>query len=112
MNTYEIDDARELYRNHPVLSRATRILFALRDLADANSDGWCYWNAPSKAANKLMTLIVGARADFGRGVTEEGLKKAMTPIKAFLTRRDEVFKHERHLIDIIRDTQRTSQCSR
>jgi hypothetical protein len=90
MNTWEIDDARERWRNHPVLGPATRTLANLRDAADANSDGWCYWPKPARAARQLMELIEGdrtwqARTGERADATPERLRKACAPIKAFRT---------------------------
>ncbi len=91
MNTYDIDEKRETFASHPVLGPATRTLAALRDAADQNSDGWCYWPKPARAAAKLMELIEGdgtwayiqgPRAD----ATLAKLRAAYAPIKAFRTR--------------------------
>ncbi len=57
MNTWAIDEAAARYADHPVLGPATRTLAGLRDAADANSDGWCYWPKPARAAAALMELI-------------------------------------------------------
>lgn len=80
MNTWEIDNAIIRHRNHPVKGRAARILGQLRDLADRCSDGWCYWPKPSRSANRLVELL---KQD---DPTEADLKKALVPIKSFLTR--------------------------
>lgn len=105
MNEGDIDYAQERYARHPVLSRATRILNALKDLVNANSDGWAYWAYPVRAADKLMTLIESARdRSVADSMTEEDLKKAIVPLKTFLTRFDKSFIHDRHLMDVIRDT--------
>ena len=92
MNTWEITRAAEVYADHPLLGPATQTLAALRDATDANSDGWCYWPKPARAAAKLIELIERdgtatyafdrARAD----VSPEELKAALRPIKAFRTR--------------------------
>lgn len=96
MNVYEIDEAGRRYAQHPVLGPATRTLTALRDAADANSDGWAYWPKPARSAAKLMALIEGddhpegargARFDPDRAdVTPAMLRAALRPIKAFRTR--------------------------
>lgn len=91
MNTYEIDDARDRWRDHPILGPATQTLANLRDVANQNSDGWCYWPKPARAANKLMELIEGdgtwdARYGDRADLTKVGLKAAYRPIRAFLTR--------------------------
>ena len=91
MNTWEVDEARRMWQGHPVLSKATQLLADLRDIVDANSDGWHSWAAPCRAAKKLQELIQSARPACnntftGAEVTEAQLKKAITPIKSFYTR--------------------------
>lgn len=93
MNTYEIDEARARFRGHPVLGPATQTLANLRDVADANSDGWCYWPKPARSADKLMTLIENRLSAWRRCEDEPDtamltaeLRKAYSPIKAFRTR--------------------------
>lgn len=90
MNEYEIDEARERWRDHPVLGPATLTLESLRDAANANSDGWASWPKPARAAAKLMELIerdgttqymYGDRED----ATPELLRAALRPIKTFRT---------------------------
>lgn len=91
MNTFEIEDAVRRHAGHPVLSRASIILLGLSSLADACSDGWCYWRKPVLAARKLMELV-----EYGSKVepTRENFKKALVPIKAFLTRNAAVLRGE------------------
>src|SRR5579875_2136404 len=92
MNEAEIDEAASRYQAHPLLGPATRTLVAVRNAADANSDGWAYWPAPARAAAKLMQLIEGddprsAWWDRQRDdVTPERLRRAYVPLKAFRTR--------------------------
>lgn len=92
MNQSEIEEALARHRNHPVLSKATRLLYDLMDLANNISDGWCYWPKPCRAAKKLQEMIKNyenaKRASYPPVVepTEADLKKAVVPIKAFLTR--------------------------
>lgn len=92
MNEYEIEDCQRIYSGHPVLGPATRTLANLCNAANANSDGWCYWPKPARAAAKLMELIerdgtARYRFDDERAdATVAELRKAYTPIKAFRTR--------------------------
>lgn len=94
MNEHEIDDALRHWRDHDVLGPASQTLSNLRDVVNRNSDGWPYWNAPAKAATRLMQLIVGdphsrwGEDHFGErpDATEAALKAAYTPIRSFLTR--------------------------
>ena len=57
MNQSDIEIAVKQCVVHPVLGPATRFLKALMDSVNEQSDGWPYWRAPSKAAEKLMQLI-------------------------------------------------------
>lgn len=91
MNTWTIDEARARWRDHPVLGPATETLANLRDVADANSDGWAYWPKPARAAASLMELIEGDGTwDYRSGdrddATSAKLKAAYRPIRAFCTR--------------------------
>lgn len=92
MNSHEIARARQRYAEHPVLGPATATLANLEAAADANSDGWCYWPKPARAAARLMEMIErdgtsrwifdDERAD----ATAAELRKAYAPIKSFRTR--------------------------
>lgn len=97
MNGWEIDDAQHRFQDHPVLGPATRTLAALRDAANANSDGWAYWPKPARSAAKLMTLIQGdGTSQFRFGdrddATPAALRAALVPIKSFRTRSGLDFK--------------------
>jgi len=90
MNEWDIEDAQRRFRNHAALGPATQTLANLRNVVNANSDGWPYWSKPVRSAAKLMELIEGdgtnqARQDAEK-VTAAQVRKAYTPIKAFLTR--------------------------
>ena len=91
MNEYEIEEACERWRDHPVLGPASRTLRNLADCANRNSDGWAYWPKPCRAAARLMDLIEGdGTCIFLYGDREDAtakrLRAAYRPIKAFLTR--------------------------
>lgn len=92
MNEYEIEDALRLTAHFelPIARRGAEILSRLKDWTNNNSDGWPYWQKPSRAADKLMTAIHSATQASYRGddkdMTEAQLKAALTPIKSFLTR--------------------------
>ena len=98
MNTWDIDEAVLRYHADPVLGPATRMLAAVRDLADERSDGWCYWPKPVRACHQLITLVERAdqrwhaqtswrgSATAPAAVTMAEVKKALGPIKAFCTR--------------------------
>jgi hypothetical protein len=80
MNEWEIEEEMNRYQNHPVIGKATRFLRAFVNEVNAHSDGWPYWSRPLHAAERLMRLIKDGQA------TEQDLRKALTPIKAFMTR--------------------------
>ena len=92
MNEWEIADAAQRYRNHPLLGPATRTLVSLKDAANANSDGWAYWPKPARAAAQLQRLIVGDGTAYYRfdeeraDVTAAKLRAAYAPLRAFRTR--------------------------
>jgi hypothetical protein len=93
MNGYEIEEAAERFGAHPVLGPATLYLQTFKNEVNEHSDGWPYWSAPAKAADKLMNLIhSNLRAGMGaypnvEAPTLADVKKAIAPIKAFYTRR-------------------------
>jgi hypothetical protein len=95
MNEYEIDEALDQFEYDTVLSSACVTLSNLRDAVNANSDGWPYWQAPAKAASKLMTLIQEAQRQERNGarhqLTSDQVAKAMVPIKSFRTRQGLAF---------------------
>jgi hypothetical protein len=97
MNEYEIQEAMQILGGDPVLGKYVRFLDEFKNEVNSHSDGWPYWKAPAHAAGQLMTLIKAAMdmKRYGRTtsesapqqVTEQMLRKAMGPIKAFYTRR-------------------------
>lgn len=91
MNEWDVTEAMEQHRFHPILGPATETLYNLMRWSNTNSDGWAYWPKPCKAARKLQEFIQGdgswdARYGDRPDVTEAKLKAAYSPIKAFLTR--------------------------
>lgn len=97
MNTYDIERAAQDVRtihdpdSRAVMTKAIQLLRALVTLVDEVSDGWAYWRAPCRAARQLQELIQAGlptnRNNFTAPVTTTAqLRKAITPIKAFLTR--------------------------
>jgi hypothetical protein len=84
MNEYEIEDAARRWADHPVLGPATRTLTSLVEWTNRNSDGWCYWPKPGRAASRLCELVEAARR--GTIPTRPEVRKAYRPLKAFRTR--------------------------
>lgn len=90
MNEYEIEEtfARFNRGETPVLAEGATCLYRLMGWTNENSDGWPYWSKPSRAAQKLQTLLQSPDRFDPQDVTPAALKAACTPIKAFLTRQD------------------------
>jgi hypothetical protein len=76
----------------PNLVRSARIMAALVEFADNNSDGWAYWQAPRRASARLADVLGLSLNAYYRGaeiadITEADLRDLCKPIKAFLTKR-------------------------
>jgi hypothetical protein len=94
MNQWEIEMALQQHANHPILSKATKLLHDLMELTNSVSDGWHSWPKPCRAAKKLQEMIQnnrGRNSEFSN-LTEADLKKAIAPIKALLTREAKSFQ--------------------
>lgn len=96
MNEYEVDAALDWFdeEDQPNLIHAARVLYRLKEYVNRSSDGWPYWQAPQRAAQKLVALVHNGR-EVSRGtygtpddITERELKAAFTPLKSFLTRQN------------------------
>jgi hypothetical protein len=93
MNDYDLTSAEQRYSqgDTPNRLRLTRIVSALREWADQNSDGWAYWPKPVRAASKAIELIDSTTTPENQrrsreDITEVEMSRALSPIKAFLTR--------------------------
>lgn len=93
MNTYDIERAVRLYDPSVTPNRAylARVVSALEDYANENSDGWHMWPKPANACRKAFELLDGGTfPDEVRRMEEDAtdaeVKAALSPIKAFLTR--------------------------
>ena len=85
-NDYDIAQQYRRCVNSPNLLVAVQTVDRLRMWTNRNSDGWAYWPKPVRAARKAMELVdSGDHWDFD-DVTEAELKRALVPIKSFLTR--------------------------
>lgn len=84
-NDLDIEMAVRRYYGHQVLSKAARLLAAVAEDANNNSDGWHSWPLPCRACKQLITLIEAG--DTGNiPLMEHQFRKALAPIKAFYTR--------------------------
>lgn len=93
VNSMDVDSLRDAYgSNANNIGRAVRLLAAVRDHADENSDGWAYWRKPSHACNQLVELLrrcnVMPHAHWLAPAqpTDAELRKAVAPIKTFYTK--------------------------
>ena len=90
MNEWDIDDAARYFvvrrDEFPNLMRGAMVLHRLMVWTNNNSDGWPYWTKPGRASAKLQALVGDRRHRINGDITEQELRKALTPIKAFLTR--------------------------
>lgn len=88
MNEYEIEDAlrRVDPEETPNLAGAIVNLANLAAWTNANSDGWPYWSKPCRAAKSLQALIQGVDRYDPEDVLPTQVSKALSPVKAFLTR--------------------------
>lgn len=89
MNQYDIEEAMMSHHDCPNVRKGVRLLYNLMQAVNEQSDGWPYWQAPSKAAEKLMDLLrTAGNLNYGTHgkITDAQLKAAITPIKSMVTR--------------------------
>jgi hypothetical protein len=95
MNQYDIEEAVQRFANDPVLGKAARFMKDFMDEVNSHSDGWAYWQPPSRAAKQMMELLRrGEENQRNRytnapqaEITEKDFLRALAPIRAFYTRR-------------------------
>lgn len=99
-NEYDVDMfvSRHVDHNRPLadqdrpnLARAAANLARLMYWTNSVSDGWAYWSKPVRSADRLITLLEEADRTYRRGgeledITTAELRRALTPVKAMLTR--------------------------
>lgn len=89
-------DIENMARNNhacPNVRKGVRLLAALVEAVNRQSDGWSYWSPPSKAAEQLCQLLRTAGNvwyDTRGTITEAELRKAIAPIRAMA-------KHQKEL---------------
>lgn len=98
-NRMDIDRYLEEFSANPVLGPAARFLKAYQETIDSVSDGWPYWSAGTRPAGDLCKLLADAqlanlRHD-GIDATAADVAKAIRRVRAFMTRRADVFKGAR-----------------
>lgn len=92
MNEHEIDEAVAMHRGNTVVAKAARLLSEYRHIVNENSDGWSYWVAGTKPAEKLQQLIKSqdprGRSTRPPEIVMDDLREAMKPIYAFCKNRN------------------------
>jgi len=94
LNEYEAEDCHRIFTeatDTPNLAAGARIVVALIEWANSCSDGWTYWRKPRQAAAKLVEVLDDRRREYLKGhsildVSDEELRRALVPIKTFLTK--------------------------
>jgi hypothetical protein len=93
MNQAEIEWAARQNHDCPVVSKGVKLLYRLMESVNEQSDGWAYWHAPSKAAEKLVALLQSA-GNLSHGtigtITEADLRKALSPIRTMVTKQKKI----------------------
>lgn len=88
MNQFEIQWADSQTHACPNVRKGIRLLRILMESVDSQSDGWAYWAAPAKSAQKLVDLLKTAgNLSYGTSgtITADQLKAAITPIRRMVT---------------------------
>lgn len=84
MNQSEIEWAASRHHDCPNVRKGVKLLLRLVEAVNEQSDGWAYWHAPDKAAEKLMDLLrtTGNLQHGSHGtLTDAQLKAAISPIR-------------------------------
>lgn len=88
MNQSEIECAASAQHSCPNVRKGVKLLLKLMQSVNEQSDGWAYWPAASKSAEKLQELLKTAgNLEYGTHgkISAEALKKAITPIRSMVT---------------------------
>lgn len=89
MNQYEIEETASRPHDCPNVRKGVQLLLKLMQSVNEQSDGWAYWSAPSKSAEKLQELLKTAgnlhHGTHGK-ISAADLKKAVAPIRSMVTR--------------------------
>jgi hypothetical protein len=93
MNQSEIEWAARQTHECPNVRKGVNLLLRLMQAVNEQSDGWAYWPAPAKAAEKLTDLL-GTAGNLNHGthgtISTADLRKAITPIRTMVTRQQRI----------------------
>jgi hypothetical protein len=88
LNQHEIEIAASQQHSCENVRKGYQFLLKFVQAVNEQSDGWAYWSAPRKAANKLIELLDTAGKPFyptHGTVTPAQIKKAISPIRRMVT---------------------------
>jgi hypothetical protein len=89
MNQHDIELLAKNKHECPNVQKAVGLLYRLLLYVNQNSDGWAYWPIPSQASQPLQQLLKDRCGnlwyDTTGTITNEELKKAVSPIKRMAT---------------------------
>lgn len=83
MNQNEIEWMAQQSHECPNVSKGVNLLLRLMQAVNQQSDGWAYFRAPAKAAQKLIDLL--KTAGTCGTISAADLRKAITPIRTMVT---------------------------
>lgn len=92
MSDHEIWFAIERFdQTAPHRAHLARVIRNLAEWTDYNSDGWAYYAAPRRSAQKAIAAIASTTWEANQAqeridLTEPELRRALAPIKAYCTR--------------------------
>ena len=93
MNQYEIQWAAEAEHECPNVRKGVRLLLRLMEAVNSQSDGWAYWAPPINSARLLVELLKTAgnlQSGTHGKVSAADFKRAVSPIKAMVTRQKKI----------------------
>jgi hypothetical protein len=111
MNQSDIETAANNHHDCPNVRKGFRLLLLLMHEVNQQSDGWAYWSAPSKSAEKLMDLLRTAGNlwyDTHGKISDADFRKAITPIKTMVTKQKRIQKRYGNTFDFDVDAALTS----
>jgi hypothetical protein len=93
MNQGEIEWAAQQHHECPNVRKGVHLLLRLMQAVNDQSDGWAYWPAAGKSAEKLTDLLQGVgNLQYGTHgtISDADLRKAITPIRSMVTKQKKI----------------------
>lgn len=105
MNVFDLDEGRARFTQRATPNRLALVLVvdALREWADLNSDGWAHWRQPVDAARRAIEHIESRTNQENEyqerfDVDNATMRRAVTPIRAFLTRQNATAEEKEQIL--------------